>query len=157
MRVNGLFAVVLTGVMVAPALGQRSDSKIEVKAAAGEPDAKGFQDIRLDIEIEKGWHIYGNPVTAELLKGNATDVKVFSGGKPLEAVVSYPKGKLKKDFDMDGDKKIEFEYPIYEDKVVITARVKRGGDAGSLEIHIRVNACDKNRCLAQGTKKVKVP
>jgi len=126
----------------------RSDSKIKVEARAGKADSAGKQTIRVTIDIAKGWHIFANPVKNEDYDANKTVVEVRSGGKMVAAKVSYPDGKV---LDVPKIGKMQ----VYEGRVTIDALV----DAvqGPMEISVRVNACNDNKCLPEGTAKLTVP
>src|SRR5438552_4010740 len=79
------------------AQGKKSDSKIKVTAKATTPDADGKQTITLTVAIDKGWHLYANPVGNEMFAENKTVVTV-TGKVKLQAVkVAYPQGTLHRD------------------------------------------------------------
>ena len=40
----------------------KSDSVVKATAAAAKPDADGKQTVTLTLAIDKGWHLYANPV-----------------------------------------------------------------------------------------------
>ena len=133
--------------------GGKSDSKVKATATATKLGADGKQTVTITLDIEKGWHIYANPVGFKKFADNATDV-TFKAKDKVVADVQYPVGKLK--MDMDG--KDTIEYRIYEGRVVLQAQLKRApGDTSPLQISIDVNACDKTTCLFTGTVKLTVP
>jgi len=153
LRRAGVTLALLAGVALTlgPAQGGGKKSDAEVKAAAkADPTGRdGKQTIHLTLTINKGWYIYANPVGNEDFAANATTVSVKSKLQAIDIV--YPAGKLKKD-NVVGD------YRIYEDQVTIPIQVRRApGDAGPLELNVRVNACNtKMFCLPPGTIKVTV-
>jgi uncharacterized protein len=124
--------------------------KVKLKAEPEKPGADGQQVVTLSLEIDKGWHIYANPVGNNDLTGSQTVVKV-GGQKPPVLKVAYPEGKLVKD-------KVVGDYRTYEDKVAITATVQRtAGDKGPLEVSVSFQACDASKCLPPATVKLTVP
>src|SRR5262245_20568246 len=140
----GLLAVGLPG-----AMAQKSDSKVKITAAADKPDAEGKQTVTLTFEIEKGWHLYANPVGNDDYKDIQTTVKVLT--KVEEAKVEYPAGKLVQD-------KVAGNYKTYEDKVQVKVQVKRTkGDTGPIELAVSLQACSEKTCLQPATVKVTVP
>ncbi len=152
-QLSALFALsaglVLALVGQAPAQKiRKSSDAVKVKATAGKPDADGKQVVTLVLEIHPDFHIYANPVGKEILE--AAQTTVTAGGKAKLVKVDYPPGETKK--EKDGD------YKVYKGKVTIKAVVQRGkGDSGPLELGVKVQACDKTRCLFPGTVKVTVP
>lgn len=136
----------------ATALGQarKSDSLVKVDATADKPDADGKQTVTLTLEIDRGWHIYANPVDNEDLASVQTVVSIASKGKLDEVKIEYPAGK------QEGEK--DLKYKVYEDKVVIKARVKRAkGNNDPLEVTIKLQACNDKTCLQPATIKKEVP
>ena len=158
-----LALAVLFGIQAAaenPTPGKKSDSVVRITTAAEKPDASGAQVVLIKIEIDKGWHIYANPVGYSDLEPNATKVRVLAKGKPKAARIDYPEGKLTKD-KIDAT---EFEYRIYEGTVTIKATIQREAkDKEPLELSITLNACTKpkdgkeGKCLMPGTVKLSVP
>src|SRR2546423_1417950 len=71
-----------------------SDSKVKVTHKAEKPDANGNQKITLTLNVEKGWHLYSNPVGNTDFEENQTSVKATQGGKPIDLKVDYPKGEV---------------------------------------------------------------
>src|SRR5262249_16174168 len=100
------------------AQGKKSDAVVKVKAEAGKPNADGTQPVHIHRNIEKGWHVYANPTGSEDLADTATTVT--GGGNAKVEGVEYPAGKVVHDKTL-GD------YKVYEDKVTITAKVRRTG------------------------------
>jgi uncharacterized protein len=133
----------------ASAGGLKSDSKVKATATATKPVADGKQTVTITLEIEKGWHIYANPVGDEDFEGNKTRVNIKAKDK-VQFQVAYPAGKVKT------EGKLKFN--VYEDKVTIKATVLRtAGDASPLQVSIDVNSCNKGTCLLPGTVKLTVP
>jgi hypothetical protein len=141
----------VAGALASPALGQGSLTKITVKTSASKPDAKGFEEITLDIDIDKGWHIYANAPRHDQVESNKTVVSIVAP-KVEEVTIKYPDGQIRK--DTDGEK--EIEYRVYEGTVRVTVRLKRI-EANPLEVHLLVYACNKSVCLPKGLMKLKIP
>jgi DsbC/DsbD-like thiol-disulfide interchange protein len=140
--------------LLGPASAQvkKSSDAVKVEARADKPAADGTQVVILTLKIEKGWHLYANPVGYEDLKDSETTVSFGGTSKPEVVKLEYPTGKVVK------DKALMAEYRTYEDTVTIKATVRRAkGDAGPLDVTIRLQACDARKCLPRDTVKVKVP
>jgi uncharacterized protein YyaL (SSP411 family) len=125
---------------------KRSDNVVEVKATADKPDGDGKQTVSVTLTIEPGWHLYANPVPPDF-PGIPTTVTVTGAPKPEEVKVEYPKGTLVRDA-FAGD------HFIYEGTVTVKAAVRRAkGDSGPLEVSIKLQACNKDKCLLPATVK----
>ena len=118
---------------------------------AGKLDAGGKQTITLTAVINKGWHIYANPVGNDDLAAAATVIKVVGKTKPQEVNVNYPAGKEVND-------KTVGKYRVYDDKVEIPISLQRAaGDTGPLEVSVRFMACSKGGiCKLPATVKLAV-
>jgi DsbC/DsbD-like thiol-disulfide interchange protein len=142
------FAVMLP---FAPAQDKkRSDAVVKVKAKLDKaPPGKAV--VVLNLEIEKGWHLYANPPEHEDLDDSKVTVKVPGVDS---AVVEYPKGK-------QVDDKFLGKYRLYEDKAEIRVTLDRkAGDKSPINLHIYLQSCsDKTPmiCLPPATAKVTVP
>jgi DsbC/DsbD-like thiol-disulfide interchange protein len=153
--VIGVLALVLPALLLCDptkALAQirKSDSVVKVEAKADKPDADGKQTITITLDIEKGWHVYANPVENEDLANAQTVARVASKGKLDNVKIEYPAGKLQVD---NGDK-----FKIFEGKVAIKAQVKRApNDTSPLEISVTVQACNDKTCLQPVTIKKELP
>jgi DsbC/DsbD-like thiol-disulfide interchange protein len=124
--------------------------KVTVKADPDKPGADGQQVVTVTMVVDKGWHIYANPVGQKDLESAATVVKVGAKIPPV-LKVEYPKGKTVKD-------KVLGDYNVYEDKVAIKATVKRAeGDKGPLEVGVTFQACNDKSCLLPATVKLTLP
>src|SRR5207247_1870678 len=148
-----LGAVLAAGGMLIPARagGKRSDAEVKVALESAKPDAEGKLVITLKLDINKGWHIYGNPVGNNDLVDAQTVVSVSGKNKPTSVKIDYPKGHVIKD-------KVLGDYNVYEDKVTIKAIVERAaGDSGPLDVNVRFQACNDSTCLFPYTKKITVP
>ena len=131
-------------------VGKKSDSVVKVAAVAGKLDA-GKQTVTITLDVNKGWHIYANPVKNEDLISAATIIKVSAAVRPASVDVKYPEGAKHTD-------KILGSYYTYEGKVAIDAVVQRAaGDASKLEVSVTFMACDDKQCLQPTTVTVKVP
>ena len=130
---------------------RRSDSVVKAGATASRPDVHGVQVISIDLEIEKGWWIYANPVNhdKEFLDPARTKVVIKTKMKSLSSV-KYPGGRtLKDEFD---------RFDVFEGKLKIEATVKRAaGDTGPLDIEIHVNAFNRSLLLVPGVVRLTVP
>jgi uncharacterized protein len=150
----GLALAGLTCLLLGPVGAQvktgGSETKIKVKATAEKPDAAGKQVVTLTIDVEKGWHIYANPVGNEDLDATKTIITFTSKGKPVTATVNYPPGKLVLD-------KTVGNYKVYEDRVAIQATVERPDVTAPLEATIKLNACNDRGCLPPGQTTITVP
>jgi DsbC/DsbD-like thiol-disulfide interchange protein len=128
-----------------------SADKVKLTVDATKPDAEGVQTVTLTLNIEKGWHLYANPVGQMDLVDAQTVVKLSGKGKPEVVKIEYPTGVEVKD-------KVVGDYRVYEDKVEIKAKVRRAkNDAEKLEIGVSVSACSNKTCLAADTIKTTVP
>jgi uncharacterized protein YyaL (SSP411 family) len=130
---------------------KRSDSVVKAAATADKPDAIGRQTVRLKLTIDKGWHVYANPVGNEGLDSAQTSVTVSGSTKPKSVKVQYPKGKTIKDA-------IVGDYGVYDGTAEIVAMVERAaGDSGPLEVTVKLQACNEKTCLLPATIKLSVP
>ena len=130
----------------------KSDTKVKATATATKAGADGKQVVTITLDIEKGWHLYANPVNHnnDFLDANQTVVKIAAKDKLGDVKVMYPAGKTKI------DKKEK--YNIYEGTTKIVASVVRVmGDTSPLQITVEVSACDDSVCLAMGKIKLTVP
>ena len=129
----------------------KSDAEVKVSATAGKAGADGKQPVTITLAVNKGWHIYANPVGEETLAPVQTVVTVAGKEKPQDVKIEYPAGKVKEDKDL------KITYKIYEDKVDIKAHVHRAkGDTGPLEVSVKLQTCSDKSCLLPATVKVPV-
>jgi DsbC/DsbD-like thiol-disulfide interchange protein len=154
--VVGMLALTLAVLLLgeagtALAQAKKSDSVVKVEAKTdGKPDAGGHQTLTITLDVEKGWHIYANPVENEDLASVQTVVGIASKVKLDDVKITYPAGKPYG----KGDEK----HKIYEGKVTIKAQVKRAaGDTGPLEVSIKLQSCNDRTCLFPVTLKKEVP
>jgi uncharacterized protein len=140
-----------TGLAPAQAAPLKSDSVVKATADAGKPDADGKQVVTLTLAIDRGWHLYANPVGSEDFASVQTTVKVKAKG-PLDNVkIAYPAGKEVKDATLGA-------YKVYEDKATITITANRAkGDDSPLELTIKVQACNEKTCLLPAEVKLTAP
>ncbi len=131
--------------------GKKSDSQVKITASASKIDGDGNQVVTVKLAVNKGWHIYANPVGNSDLASSQTVVTVNAKAKPEELKVTYPPGKVTED-------KVVGDYKVYEGEVNIKAALKRAaGDTGPLEVAIRFMAChEKGVCLLPATVKLTV-
>ncbi len=148
-------ALLLAALAVGPAAAQgarKSSQVVKAEAKADKPAADGTQTVTVTLTIDKGWHLYANPVGFEDLESNQTTVTFGGKSKPQVVKVDYPAGKAVK------DKALMAEYKTYEDKAAIKATVRRAkGDDGPLEVVVKVAACNDRTCLPADTIKISVP
>ena len=143
-------AVLVGDAGMALAQVKKSDSVVKVDAKADKPDANGKQIITITLDIDKPWHIYANPVENEDLANVQTVVKIASKNKLEDVKVAYPSGKLQNDAGV--------KYKTYEGKITIKAEVKRArGDNSSLEVSIKLQACNDKTCLFPAMIKKELP
>jgi DsbC/DsbD-like thiol-disulfide interchange protein len=158
----GRFRKIAAGVVMAAAVclvlfsqsavqaGKKSDAEVKVTVSARKPDASGMQTLTVTLNVNKGWHIYANPVGNSTLAEAATKVvKVTAKEKVEDVKPAYPAGKLIRDKDVGN-------YKVYEDKVEIPVTLKRtAGDISPLQVELRFMACsDKGVCLMPATVKI---
>ncbi|MFN4260005.1 MAG: protein-disulfide reductase DsbD domain-containing protein [Gemmataceae bacterium] len=140
--------LMMSGLSQALAAPRKSDSVVKINATASRPTANGQQVVMIYLTIDPGWHLYANPVGHEDMEEMQTTLTV----KNAPAQVYYPPGKMYK------DKRIDAEFRIYEGKVTIQAVVQRAaGSSQPLELFLKMNACDDEKCLLPATVKVTVP
>ena len=127
----------------------KSESKVKIEATAGKPDADGKQVVTVKIAIDKGWHLYANPVPKDFA-GVPVEVKYGGKTKPAVFKVDYPPGKEVKD-------PTEGNYQIYEDMAEIKVTLQRDkSDTSPLELSVKVQTCNEKTCLPPATVKVPV-
>jgi len=153
LRLNAIlvaFTIAALALILPAYAGEKSDSKVKATAKASKIGADGKQTVTINIDIEKDWYIYANPVRSEDFEDNKTRVSIKAKDK-VDVNVLYPTGKEK----VAGKIKMN----IYEKNVTIEALVKRTpGDTSPLQVSIDVNSCSqKGICLLPGTVKLTVP
>ncbi len=151
--VAALFAGLLTlgGRPPAWAAPLKSDSVVKATAAVDKPDAEGKQVVTLTLAIDKGWHLYANPVGAEDFASVQTTVKVKAKEALDNVKISYPEGKEIKDSVLGA-------YKVYEDKATITVTAHRAkGDDSPLELTLKIQACNEKTCLLPSEVKLTAP
>jgi len=150
-----VFALLASGWVAVPEpvfaqAGTKSDREVKVTATADKPGDDGKQTVTVTLQINKGWHVYANPVGNDDFATAATTVTVMAKEKPEDVKIDYPAGKLLKD-------KVVGDYKVYEDKVEIKAVVKRAkGDTSPLEVSVKIQACNDKTCLLPATVKVPI-
>src|SRR5258707_8187205 len=73
---------------------------VKVAASAGKSSDSAKQAVIIQVKIDKGWHIYANPVENEEVVQAQTTVTIKAAGKTVAASVKYPAGTLYKEKDM---------------------------------------------------------
>ncbi len=149
-------ALVLAGLALlclsAPASAQpkTSESKVKITGAASKPDADGKQLVTLTLTIEKGWHLYANPVGNQDFADAQTSVAIKASQPLKEVKIDYPAGKVEKDKTLGN-------FNVYEGTVVIKGHLRRtAGDNSPLEVSVKLQACSDKNCLLPGTAKLTV-
>jgi DsbC/DsbD-like thiol-disulfide interchange protein len=141
----GLAVTALAVLVHSSAAGGKLDP-VKVQASAGK-GAADKQVVLVELQIDKGWHIYANPTGNEEIAGAETVVQVKADGKALAAKVNYPAGTPHTEKGIG-------TFKIYEDKVVIPVEFAKTDAA--VEISVRFQACDATKCLPPKTIKVSV-
>ena len=147
------FAITAIALTSDAAGGNKSDSKVKAVATASKIDAGGNQTVTITLAIDKGWHIYANPVNhkQEFLNPAKTRITSIKAKSEISDVaVKYPPGTPYIDKDTKD------MYDIYAGTVKIEAKLKRAsGDASPIDIVIDVQACSGDVCLMPGKVSVK--
>ncbi len=147
-RMAALALVFATLAGPAPAQLKKSDTVVKAEAKADKIADDGTQVVTVTLTIDKGWHLYANPVGNEELLDNQTTVSVSSKNKLRDVKVEYPAGTLVKD-------KTVGDYKTYRGTVTVKATVHRTkGDTEPLDVSVKVQACSETTCLAPGTVKL---
>lgn len=140
------FFCLMLGIALAP-LAQAQGKKSEgvVKASAKEGPAKvDMRVVLVELEIEKGWHLYANPAGNEDLDSVKTTVTVVGE----KANVVYPKGKQVID-------PVVGNYVTYEGKQTIQVHLP-ADKKGPLKLQVSFQACDEKTCLQPAKVTVEV-
>jgi uncharacterized protein len=133
---------------IARAQAKRSDTVVKAEAKADKIAADGTQAATITLTIDKGWHIYANPVGNDDLGDSQTVATLSSKSKLRSVKVEYPAGKVVKD-------KTVGDYKTYSGTVTIKATVRRAkGDAEPLDVAVKVQACNESQCLLPATLKL---
>ena len=150
----GLAVTALAVLVHSSAAGGKLDP-VKVQASAGK-GAADKQVVLVELQIDKGWHIYANPVGQETLEGAQTEITIAGPGKPKLLKVEFPKGRKIED-------KLVGDYSVYEGKVEVKVIVERApGDKEPLELTAKFVACEESkdgkvgRCLLPAKVTVKV-
>jgi DsbC/DsbD-like thiol-disulfide interchange protein len=126
----------------------KSGSVVKIKARL-EHTGPGKDVIVLRFDVEKGWHLYANPVGNEDLAPAETKVRILSK-EAAKVQVAYPAGT---ECEIAGTK-----WRIYQGTFEIRATVEReAGAAGPLEAEVRLQAVDGNSCLLPELVRVPLP
>ena len=122
-----------------------SKSKVKSSATVTPIGADGKQTVTVTLIVDKGWHIYANPVKNEMLESTKTIIKITAAAKLANVDVRYPAGKFYKD-------KFGIESMVYENKVEIPVVIQRAaGDTSPLDVDVTFGACDDASCLIPAT------
>jgi uncharacterized protein len=124
---------------------------VKATATLGPADKDGKRALTVQVQIDKPWHTYANPVENDDLEGARTNVEVYAAGKKLPAKIEYPKGSVEKD-------EKGAEYRVFVGEIAITGTVSPK-DSAELEVRVKVQACtsgENGRCLQGATLKIPV-
>lgn len=120
---------------------------VKISASAVELSGGGSAELAIPISIQPGYHVNANPATFDYLI--ATEVTVdksdgLSFGKPI-----YPSSEKRK-FQF-----AEEPLAVYEGNLQIKLPLQAAPNAAkgkrSLELHLRVQACDEEKCFPPDT------
>ena len=127
---------------------KRSDAVVKAEAKADKVGADGTQVVTITLTIDKGWHLYANPVGNADLSDSQTSASLSSKNKLQDVKVEYPEGKFVKD-------KTVGDYKTYDGTVTLKATVRRAkGDTEPLDVEVKVQACSDSQCLLPATLKL---
>jgi DsbC/DsbD-like thiol-disulfide interchange protein len=130
-------------------IAKRSDNVVKLSVSAGKSDQGGNILVTAVLAIDPEWHLYANAVGKDF-PGIPTTLSVTGPIRPEDVKVDYPQGKLVHD-EFAGD------HFVYEGTVTIKAIVHRAGAGGPLEVSIKLQACNKEKCLLPATIKQTLP
>ena len=77
--------------------GKGSSGVVKATAMATKIDAAGKQTVTITLAVDKGWHIYANPVNNKDFVSVQTVVTVNARTKPARLKIQYPQGKEHED------------------------------------------------------------
>jgi hypothetical protein len=125
-----------------PVLAQPERSKtssyVKVRGVANKPNDTGRQIVTVTLEIDENYILIGDKVPEDLATLQF-QVKFIINGKPAEAEILYPRGKVEKD-------KVFGDYTIYEGKVACTGTVRRAaGDTSPIEVVVTMQGYPQRR------------
>ena len=126
----------------APAFAQSEASKtvtyVKVHGVAHKPSDTGDQNVTISLEINEKYYLIGDKVPEDLAPFRFR-VKFLVNGKPVEAKITYPAGKIEKD-------KLLGDYTIYEGKVTCTGTIRRvAGDTSPVEVVVTMQGYPQQR------------
>jgi hypothetical protein len=152
---TAFLAVVAVAVAVGgDARAQKSSASVVKATVTADKIVDGKQVVTITLAVDKGWHLYANPVGYMDFVESQTSLTITGKARPEDVKVEYPAGKERT--DKIGNEKIV--YKVYEDTVTIKATVQRAkDDTGPLEVVLKFQACSDKQCLLPATVKVPVP
>jgi uncharacterized protein YyaL (SSP411 family) len=117
---------------VSETLEEEAYAAVEIDARLGSSDDDDWKPFRLELDVQKGFHLNANPAAPGLVPVTVTGVL----GRVRD--VRYPAGE-----PWDGG---AGAVPVYRGRLAIEGEVeRRGGGAASVEVGYQ--ACDDTRCL----------
>lgn len=136
----------------APTPGKKADKiKAEAHLSVDKLPPGGECQVLIRLTIEPGWHINTNPANPKDFV--ATEVSIVSQQGAKLAELKYPKGKAiqMKDFDE--------KVWVYDGKVdfrgKLTVPASAAGKTDEIDIVVKYQACDDEKCLLPTTYKLK--
>ena len=132
-------------------VAEKHPVKLTATPSAGRVAPGESLQIKLSIEIAKGWHINSHRPLEDFLIPTAVAVKA---GLPVEVgEIAYPQGT---DIELAGD-----TLSVYEGTIELVAPLTVADDAqpgrGSLSLSLQFQACDDNSCQMPDRLEVDVP
>lgn len=130
-----------------PATVRTSADVVKVGASAVDLSAGGSGELSIPVSIQPGYHINANPATFDYLIATELTVDKSDGitfGKPV-----YPASEKRK-FQF-----AEQPLAVYEGNVQIKVPLQAAAGAArgkrTLALHLRVQACDEEKCFPPAT------
>lgn len=100
-------------------------------------------NVRMDLDIQKHWHINANPASFDFLI--PTEVDIVADGAHLPAHLNYPTGD---EIDVGLGDPIR----VYSGQLELIGNLAEPGNDGPLQAQVRVQACnDSGLCLPPST------
>ena len=155
MKLRSLSLFVLVCCLSAQAPAQSSDKVVKAKPEESVYKVrKGASvQIKVVIDIDKGYHINSNRPREEFLIATALTVERLSGLTTTRVV--YPKPKVQR-FEFS-----ETPMSVYEGKAVLSFTARAGAQLASgrhtLKARLKVQACNDKACLRPQNIDVEIP
>ncbi len=114
-----LFAALTLAAGRASAAPQTSDAVVKATVAADKPGPDGRQTATLTLAIDRGWHLYANPVGQADLAPVQTDVGVKAKGALAKMSRSTTPRARRSTTRMRSARQYRVHYFTYEEKATI--------------------------------------